>query len=74
MLTMERLYAIDLRRAADSGELVRGMRAAVGRAKRVAGGDCRLTGIALDSRGERLLFCFRLGTPTSRGSVRDDGQ
>ncbi|MGE5549567.1 MAG: hypothetical protein ACM3ZC_03440 [Bacteroidota bacterium] len=60
---MERLYAIDFERArgASGGEILRGMRAAVGRAKRTAGGERHLTGIALGERGEKLLFCFRLG-------------
>lgn len=57
---MERLYAIDLRKARTGGEILRGMRAAVGRAKRNAAGDWRLSGVALGRQGERLLFCFRL--------------
>ncbi|MGE5597858.1 MAG: hypothetical protein ACM3XS_00585 [Bacteroidota bacterium] len=57
---MERLYAIDLRQASRGGEVLREMRAAVGRAKRTAGGECRLSGIALDRQGEKVLFHFRL--------------
>ncbi len=60
---MERLYAIDLKRACSGkgGEVLREMRAVVGRAKRTTRGDCRLTGVAVGRQGERLLFCFRLG-------------
>ncbi len=59
---MERLYVLDFERARmGGGEILREMRAAVGRAKRGMGGDCRLTGVALGRQGERLLFSFRLG-------------
>jgi len=58
---MERFYAIGLKRArTGGGEVLRDMRAAVGRVKRTAAGDCRLTGVVLGRQGERLLFCFRL--------------
>lgn len=59
---MERLYVLDFQRArAGGGEILREMRAVVGKAKRKAGGDCRLTGVALGRQGEKLLFSFRLG-------------
>jgi len=60
---LEKLYVLDMERycAGGGGELVRQMRAAVGRAKRSASGETRLEGIALDNRGDRLLFRFRLG-------------
>ena len=58
---MEKIYTLDLKRTmAGGGELVREMRAAVGRVKRSAAGDTRLVGIALDGRGEKLRFCFRM--------------
>lgn len=59
---MERFYAIDLAALREGGgDLLRGMRAAVGRAKRLAGGGVCLKGIALGRCGERVFFCFRLG-------------
>ncbi|NLG83426.1 MAG: hypothetical protein GX493_02200 [Firmicutes bacterium] len=61
---MDRYYLVDLAALrAEGRDLLTGLRAAVGRAKRLAGGGVCLKGIALGRRGERVVFCFRLGRP-----------
>lgn len=57
---MENHYAISLEGAHSGGAALRRMRAAVGRAKRTMGGDWLLSGIALDTSGAKVRFCFRL--------------
>ena len=64
---MERFYAIDLTAfRKGGGDLLPTMRAAVGRAKRLAGGGVCLKGIALRRQGERMIFCFRLRSQDRR--------
>ena len=62
-ILMESFHFIDLTPPGKphGKEILREMRAAVGRAKRTAGGERYLTGAALGWHGERLLFTFRLG-------------